>query len=100
MNTYRIAQKDNTLRAINIDEKDGVSTIHSLEEDGYTIATNLIEANDSAEAVQLYLSSKIETDSAPQDPHKESEKEPETSSKLWDIFSILFVIAMIIVAEM
>ena len=105
MNTYRIAQKENTLRAINIDEKDGISTILSLEEDGYVIATSLIEANDPTEAIQLYLSSdylssEMEPNSSPQTPHNESEKDPEKNSMLWDIFRILFVIAMIIVAEM
>ncbi len=106
MNTYRIAQKDSTLRAVNIDEKDGIAIIRSLEDDGYMIVTSLIEAGDPEEAVQQYLSQEqylSQKKAIPpeyQEPVSQSEEEPEKDSLLWDIFRILFVIAMIIAAEM
>jgi len=101
MNTYRIAYKNNNLIAINIDGKDGISTIQSLKENGYIIATCLIEANSTTEAIEFYLDTKMEhTDPSRKLQNYEPPEEQAKNSTMWDIFLVLFVIAMIIVSEM
>lgn len=98
MNTYRIAQKGDTHQAINIDENGGIVTVLSLRNQGYRIVPHLFEANSAEEAIQAYhlLHSPIESNQ--RYPH--SEDTPETQGYLWDIFCIIFVLAMIIAAEL
>lgn len=97
MKKYRIAHKNNMLIAVDVSDKDGGGNVQILEESGFIIENSLIEADSTNEAIEQFINLQMESLTKAQELQS---SESFKDSKWWDIFSILFVIAMIIVSEL